>query len=340
MKNTTSSHRTQSFARRAISTGICIALLCGTTVGAQAQSAPPSEGTSKFGLLEVVSYAGLTLLQTFTNWASTRADRAGQAPMAGAMQQPPSPVSLASMFVNRLATDAQNVLATSAPGSQGMWVQTPQPHSANPQFQQIPFSQAPYFSPAPVVVGQPDVPLAMQQAAFDPNKPWDNKANYQSIAVSAQMLDDKNRVIDTRSLAAAFRTGERFKLRLISTFDAIVSIDSLRAVPGTVNANGVFTAPPTWAGQLYPAKADQVVQIKAGEVVLLPLGSNEYFTFDGKTGLELLSLNVRHPQASSNQVNRQPVYRQDGQGMTAYSQLVQNGTYTALTQILALQHGN
>jgi hypothetical protein len=106
-----------------------------------------------------------------------------------------------------------------------------------------------------------------------------------------------------------------------------------------ISATGVLNGTPAWVGQLYPARADQVVQIKAGDVVYLPLGANEYFTFDNKSGIDLLSLNVRHPQAKADQVNRQPVYRQDTQGMTAYSQLAQAGTYMALTQVLALQHG-
>ncbi|RJG00476.1 hypothetical protein [Noviherbaspirillum sedimenti] len=348
MKTISESRAGRTFAKQAARTGICLTLACMTPLTAHAQSStqtlPPAEkqteATQKFGLLNLAGYAGLTIFQAINNWANNRIGGAAMPAQAGAAQ-PSTAVSLAAAFVNQIAPQLQGSLATMAQGSQSAWIPSPQPASYNLQpGQQIPFTQAPHFSPAPLILGQPDVPFATQQAAFDPNKPWDGRANYQGVTVSAMMLDSQNRVTETRSLVAAFRTGERFKLRLVSTFDAIVSLDALRAQPGTVSPEGVFSHPPSWAGQLYPARADQVVRIKAGEVAMLPLGASEYFTFEGKTGLELLSLNVRHPQATNQELNRQPVYRQDMPEATAYSQLAQNGAYLGLSQILVLRHGN
>lgn len=348
MNTFSKSHAGKALAKQAARTGLCVALACMTPLAAHAQSAAqvaPSavqsaEATPKFGLMNLVGYAGLTIFQAINNWANNRIGDAAM-PMQANASQPPTAVSLAASFVNQIAPQLQNNLATMAQGSQSAWIPAPQPVPFNPQpGQQIAYSQAPNFSPAPLILGQPDVPFAAQQTTFDPNKPWDGRANYQGVTVSAMMLDGQNHVTGTRSLAAAFRSGERFKLRLVSTFDAIVSLDALRAQPGTVTPEGMFSHPPAWAGQLYPARADHVVRIKAGEVVMLPLGASEYFTFEGNTGLELLSLNVRHPQAANHQLNRQPVYRQDMPDATAYSQLAQDGVYLGLSQILVLRHGS
>lgn len=338
----------KSFANHAARAGICMTLACMIPLAAHAQSSaqPQSsaekqaEATSKFGLANLVGYAGLTIFQALNNWANSRIGTAAAPAQANASQSPTA-VSLAAAFVNQIAPQVQGSLATMAQGSQSAWIPSPQPASFMPQpGQQIPFTQAPNFSQAPVILGQPDVPLATQQTAFDPNSPWDGKANYQGVTVSAMMLDGQNHVTGSRSLAAAFRTGERFKLRLVSTFDAVVSLDALRAQPGTVSPEGMFSHPPTWAGQLYPARTGHVVRIKAGEVVMLPLGASEYFTFEGQTGLELLSLNIRHPLAANHTLNRQPVYRQDMPDATSYSQLAQDGTYLGLTQIMVLRHGS
>ncbi|SFB83276.1 hypothetical protein SAMN05216204_10227 [Massilia yuzhufengensis] len=201
-----------------------------------------------------------------------------------------------------------------------------------------PLAQAPSYAAIPVVLAQPDVPFRLADGGSDPGRPWDVNANYHGMAVSAVMLDSQNLVTDTRSLAAPFRAGERFKLRIVSTSDVLISLDALRAPRGTVGPNGVLLHQPSWIGQLYPARQEQVVQAKAGEVVYLPLGTSEYFTFDGRPGVDMVSLNLRHPQASNALLNRQPVYRHDAQGMTSFAQLVQPGSHMGLTQLLALQH--
>lgn len=310
MKQKEQIHGVRSAAKRAVCSAVCLTLLCGAMSAAQAQAKTEEQGKDKFALLGIASAisSGIGIFQALTNWASSRIQT------------------------------LDNVANTAAAVAANPFMLVP-PAFAAGQAQPVPYTQAPSYSPAPLIMGQPDVPLAIQQASFDPNRSWDGKANYQGVSVSAVMLDGQNRVIETRSLAAAFRSGERFKLRLVSTSDAIVSLDALRAPPGTVAANGMLNAAPAWVGQLYPPRTDQVVQVKAGDVVYIPLGANEYFTFDNKPGVDLLSLNVRHPQAKNDLVNRQPVYRQDAQGMTTYSQLAQNGTFMALTQVLALQHG-
>lgn len=310
MNNTTVRPGHKAMPQRWVAGLLCIALMNASTATAQTEPEGAKDKLAILGLVGLVG-SGMDIYRSFSSWVGNRVQRS--APAA----------------------------SPAAQGSGASLAFSPDTIGTTMQGQGMPYNQAPSFSPAPLIMGQPDIPLLTQPGGFDPNKPWDSKANYQGVAVSAVMLDAQNRVIETRSLAGAFRSGERFKLRLVSTSDAIVSLDALRAAPGSIGPNGVLMMAPTWGGQLYPARADQVVQIKPGDVVHIPLGANEYFTFDNKTGTELLSLNVRHPQAGNQQqMNRQPVYRQDAPAMTTYSQLAQEGSFLALTQVLALQHGH
>lgn len=307
MNNTTVRPARKAMPQRWAVGLLCLALMSTNCANAQTEPEGAKDKLAVLGLVSLVG-TGMDIYRFLSSWVGSRVQRA--APAA-----PPQGAGAPLAF----SPD------TIGPAMQG---------------QGMPYNQAPLFSPAPLIMGQPDIPLSAQAGGLDPNKPWDGRANYQGVAVSAVMLDAQNRVIETRSLASAFRSGERFKLRLVSTSDAIVTLDALRAAPGTIGPNGVLMMAPTWGGQLYPARADQVVQIKAGDVVHIPLGANEYFTFDNTTGTDLLSLNVRHPQAGNQQqMNRQPVYRQDAAAMTTYSQLAQAGSFLALTQVLALQHG-
>lgn len=287
-----------------ISSAICLALACAMPLAQAQQATPPAEqAQDKFALLGLISAAssGVSIWQTLSDWFGSRVERVA-APVPGATLQ----------------------------------AVVPPPASPAAAGTAISYDRAPSFGPAPLVLGQPDVPLQAHDGG--PQKAWDGQANYQGLALSVVVLDQQNRVKETRSLAQAIRNGEHFKLRVVSTADGLVSLDALHAQPGSIDPNGVMRQPPAWGGQFYPAKADQVVQLKAGEVVYLPLGAGEYFTFDERQGNDLLALNMRQPRAGSRQPNLQPVYRQDGQGVTTFAQLSQPGSYFNLTQILAARN--
>ena len=137
------------------------------------------------------------------------------------------------------------------------------------------------FEPAPVILGQPDVPLAGGNTA---RHGWDEQVNYQGMQVSLVVLDAGGQV-QLRPLAAALRPGERFKIRITPIFSALASVDKVVGDPWYGQR----------AGQLYPREG-MSVQMQAGETVLLPLEPEQFFVFDQWRNERLL-LGVRHARA-------------------------------------------
>jgi hypothetical protein len=264
-------------------------------------TAKHQEKVSLASLVNIVS-SGANLYQTLSSWASVR------------FRRPTTEGTSSSTPATGLAPPNAPIAAVG-----------------------VPYTQAPSYSPALVIMGIPDIGLSAATGGIDPASEWDSHFNYQGVTISALILDAQMRVLETRSLASPLRGGERFKLRVLSTDDALVSLDALQTAPDSVGSNGVLNAAPNYNGQMYPASAGQVVQVKGGDVVLLPMGDNEYFTFDEKAGTNLLALHVRHPLAKPASINLQPLYRQDSALTSTYSQLTRRGSYLALTQLIALQ---
>lgn len=319
-------------SRRLLAVSVA-ALLAGTAMApASAADPAPAAGASsqKFGLVGVAVVAGAiaNIYEAFTTWSNQRAQATALVP-TGLPMQPvmfsPNPGYVAAPPAAAPAYQMQT--------PQAAWVPAPSmPFPAAPAGQPLPVS--PNFSTTPIILGQPDVPFNAG-GNFDPNKDWNGSYNYQGVQVAAVILNANNQAVEIRPLNAPFRSGERFKLRLLSSFDTLASIDAYRS--GTPAA-GYGQPQPAWVGQLYPARSDQIVRVRAGEAALLPLGANEYFTFDNRPGLDKLVLNFRHAQAQGGQVNNQPVYRQDGPQGSSYVQLMAPGTFPAFSQTVALQH--
>lgn len=173
----------------------------------------------------------------------------------------------------------------------------------------------------PVIVGQPDIPLRVGA---------DAKPNYQGVHLALVTMDGEGGAARFRSLKDGFQTGERFRLRLVSTFDAAVVID-------TVNPGGTRS-------RLYPAADGEVISLKAGQAVLLPLAGDQFFEFANQTGNEQLLVTARdlrglNPKdAVDGAPSNQPIYRQDEAWGTNLMQLTPPGTYAGFTQSVALQH--
>jgi len=110
----------------------------------------------------------------------------------------------------------------------------------------------------------------------------------------------------------------------MSTFDGLLAIDN-------INPNGVQR-------RIYPAKQSQVVSLKAGEEVLLPLDKNQAFQFTGARGQEQLLIALRHPKAIDEGASRNPVYRRDELYGSNLVQEVAHNTYPAIFQSIKLQH--
>lgn len=357
------------FSRRAISLALTAALSTAGVAPAVAAGVAPKSGgnTAKIGLVEFVVAAGaVSLFQSFTGWAANRMN-SSQQPAPGQPPAQPTP-AFAQIWTPFSSGQPGSVAHAPQPAQQpayyyqtqtpqAVWVPAPQPQpyqqaqmapqgvvtqpyfnsqsgiAAQPlagggQMPQQPMPVSPYYSTAPIVLGQPDLPM-LGTAKFDPAQPWSSNYNYQGMQVAAVILNQANQPVEIRPLSAPFRTGERFKLRVVSTFEGTGSIDAYKGnMPGSQG----------WAGQLYPAQVDQVVSFKAGETVMLPLGANEYFTFDGNPGVERMVINLRHPQAYGAQLNNQPIYRQDSPQGSNYLQLMAPGTYPAISQTVLLQH--
>jgi hypothetical protein len=180
------------------------------------------------------------------------------------------------------------------------------------------------FEPHPVIVGLPELPLTGTTLARV-GQQWDGVLNYQGVHMSLLVLESSGRLVQ-KPLSAAVAVGERFKIRITPTFDAVTELDQ---VVGD-----------TWrsqrTGQAYPAPGTSVA-IKAGQTVDLPLGPSLFFVVDGRTPQERMVVSVRHPKALREAVSSQPNYRQDSVRGSSYLQLVPTGLQPKVEQVILVQ---
>lgn len=190
-------------------------------------------------------------------------------------------------------------------------------------FQPVVSSDEASFEAAPVILGQPDLPLLGQAAARAANQ-WNSGLNYQGANISFVVLDASGRKLEVRPVSKGLAAGERFKIRYTTTFDAVASLDRV-----------VGDSPWTGrrVGQAWP-QSGMAIQSAPGETVELPLESGAFFRFDGNPS-ERLVLSVRHPQAKGAARSNQPAYRQDGARGSQYLQLVPTNTFPTLEQVVA-----
>jgi hypothetical protein len=172
----------------------------------------------------------------------------------------------------------------------------------------------PQAAPAAVVVGEPGAPLKVE----------DGRENYQGMHVALAVLQPDGRMLGFRPVSEGFRTGERFKLRIVSTFDGELLLENIN--------------PRSERRQIYPAVAGQVVKLRQGKETFLPLGANDFFEFAGSAGQEQLVVSLRDPRAVGVAASARTVHRRDeGYG----SNLIQEtppGTFPYLSQAIALSH--
>jgi hypothetical protein len=183
------------------------------------------------------------------------------------------------------------------------------------------------FQTRPLIVGRPDLPL-VGDSALRASRPWNAQLNYQGVHVSLLVLDASGGSRQVRPINAALQPGERFKLRVVASFDSLLSVD--RLLGGAWSAERV--------GQFYPS-AGMSVQLAAGQTADLPLGPNEYFVAPLQAQDRML-LTVRHPQAVGTGASDQPVYRQDSGGGSSYLQLVPPGKFAVVEQIVQSRFAN
>lgn len=170
------------------------------------------------------------------------------------------------------------------------------------------------FGAKSVVVGEPKTPLALKGG----------EPNYHAAHVAILAVDDAGRITGFRSVDQGFRTGERFKLRMIATFDGVAAI-------GNINPRGE-------GRQIFPPQKGTAVQLRAGQEIVIPARDDEFFQFAGATGMEQLVVTIIDPRAVGVAASTSKVYRQDEAYGSNFVQEVNPGTYPVISQAIALTH--
>jgi hypothetical protein len=164
------------------------------------------------------------------------------------------------------------------------------------------------------VVAEPSTPLKVQDGA----------PNYQGMHVAVVGADRSGKLTGFRAVNEGFRTGERFKLRVVATFDGMLTI---------VNIN-----PNDERKQIYPPASSSVVSLKAGEETFIPLGADEFFEFAGAKGTEQLVVTLVDPRALDGKASKKQVFRKDETYGSNFVQEVSADTYAVMSQAISLIH--
>lgn len=151
------------------------------------------------------------------------------------------------------------------------------------------------------------------------------RENYQGLHVALMSFDRAGKALGFQPVTAGFRTGERFKLRVLPTFDGLLVIDNIN--------------PRNQRRQIYPAQPNNVVSIKAGIEIMIPLGQDEYFEFTGGGGDEQLVVTLRDPRAFGRAAATAVVTRKDENNGSNFLQELTPDTYPVISQALKLKHG-
>jgi hypothetical protein len=169
-------------------------------------------------------------------------------------------------------------------------------------------------APENAVPGEPTKPLKIENG----------RENYQAVHVALMDFDRDGNPKGFHPVTAGFRTGERFKLRVLPTFDGMLVIDNIN--------------PKSRRQQIYPPQGGDVVQIKAGVEIVIPLEKDQYFEFTGDAGDEQLLVTVRDPRAFGAAMATAPVTRKDENNGSNFMQEVTADTYPVISQSLHFRH--
>lgn len=148
--------------------------------------------------------------------------------------------------------------------------------------------------------------------------------NFQGVHVAVVGFDATGAVSGLRSLQDTYRTGERIKLKVVSTFDAWLVVERLGAQEARE--------------QVYPRDARQAVLLRAGHEVLVPLVEDQYLQFVGQPGHEQLVLTFRDPGVVSGTASQSSVLVQQDADGVGLLQEVAPGTQAVISHTLGLQH--
>jgi len=166
--------------------------------------------------------------------------------------------------------------------------------------------------------------ILVGQQPTEPLKTANNQNNYQMARLSLVSVDADGKQVGLRSIRDGFRTGERFKLKMLSTFDALIVIEN-------INPRGEQK-------QIYPGQLGKAVQVPAGREVLVPLEPSQSFQFAEDSGDEQLLITLRDPRAFGAQASTRPVYREDRPEFSTFGQEVAPDLFPVIGQAITLRH--
>lgn len=207
-----------------------------------------------------------------------------------------------SMFTEWLMNKLTDGLALSIPLPKGSSVHL------------VPSVEAKGITPPETVSGKPDAPLKIGSKG----------ENYQGVHIAIAVLDADNRTLKMRPVDQGYRSGEKFKLRVISTFEGDMKVEN-------INPHGE-------KNQIYPADPGMRIRIEAGKETLIPAGKDEFFEFTKATGEEQLVITLRDPRGRENTVSHYKVYRQDETYGSNFVQEVSPGQYPVISESIRLAH--
>jgi hypothetical protein len=179
------------------------------------------------------------------------------------------------------------------------------------------------FVPTPVILGEPELPLVgLAGTAITSPSAWSSNLNYQGMQVSYLVPNAAGTAFEARPLSAPPRKGERFKIRVTTTFDAHLRVTALAGDNWS----------PLRAASLYPAQGSNF-RIAAGRTADLPAEADRYFVIGDASAPRLL-LSAHHERADDSNRTGQPAYRRDLSSVSTYLQLVPTGTRPAFDQMI------
>jgi Domain of unknown function (DUF4384) len=164
------------------------------------------------------------------------------------------------------------------------------------------------------VVGEPTKPMTVEAG----------RENYQAVHVAIVGFDRSGSVTDIQPVTAGFQTGDRIKIKVLPTFDGLLVIEN-------INPQGKRV-------QIFPPRASDVIAVKAGVEILVPMAKDDYFEFAGVTGEEQLVITIRDARAFGAAASKVEVNRKDDKNGSSFVQETAPGTYPVISQSLKLKH--
>jgi hypothetical protein len=177
-----------------------------------------------------------------------------------------------------------------------------------------PFGTKSASAPENTVLGDPVVPFKIENG----------KENYQGVHVAIVGFNAAGDATNIQPINADFHTGDRFKLKVIPTFDGLLVIENIN--------------PKSQRNHIYPANPGDVIALKAGVEVFVPIAKDEFFQFAENTGEEQLVVTIRDPRAFGAAESQMQANRKDEKTGSSFVQETPPGTFPVISQSLKLKH--